>query len=45
MHTAYEYRPKNKEVLGVGVITEEQTIEMKEMRKKGIEYHRMRSER
>ena len=40
-----EYKPKHKEVLGVGVVTEEQVKESREMREKGIEYHRMRSQK
>lgn len=45
MPAEYEYRPKDKEILGVGVVTEAQAREAKEMRQKGIEHHKMRSER
>jgi len=39
------YKPKHREIPEVAVVSKEQMDEAKEMRRKGIEYHQMRSRR
>ena len=39
------YKPKHREIPEVGVVSKEQMDEFKEMRRRGIEYHQMRSKR
>ena len=39
------YKPKHREIPEVRVVSKEQMDEAKEMRRRGIEYHQMRSRR
>lgn len=39
------YKPEHREVPEVAVVSEEQAEEYRELRRKGIEYHKRRSER
>lgn len=39
------YKPKHREVPEIAVVSEEQAEASREMRRKGIEYHQMRSKR